>query len=214
MWGGRYSTLTYSWISFLLVNFNKLTASGPSQLFTILKAAEEKQSGHRTLPALSSTLFYVLTHISWNQFERGAVNVFLLRQGMYHSLIPEGGFTVGTALTGFKCPMGIQEDSITPMLTEQLFRGLTSDHIYQCGLSSTTTLRQWTKLLCGSGRNCMMPWRIFYFVLLLINPQFENPPQRKRQKQEEEALLIMGVNQNQLPSWLKTLHFPQASPFI
>jgi hypothetical protein len=48
MWGGRYSTLTYSWISFLLVNFNKLTASGPSQLFTILKAAEEKQASHHT----------------------------------------------------------------------------------------------------------------------------------------------------------------------
>lgn len=86
------------------------------------------------------------------------------------------------------------------MLTEQLFRVLTSDHIYQCGLSTTLTLRQWTKLLCGSGRNCMMSRRIFYFVLLLINPQFENPPQRERQKQEEEALLIMGVSQNQLPS--------------
>lgn len=156
---------------------------------------------------------YVPTHISWNQFERD-VNVFLLRQGTYHSLIPGGGFTVGTALTGFTCPMGIQEDSIPLMLTEQFFRALTSDHIYQCGLSSAMTLRQWTKLLGGSGRNCMMSWRIFYFVLLLINPQSENPLQRKRQKQEEEALLIMGVRQNQLPSWLNTLHFSQASPFI
>lgn len=47
MWGGRYSALMYSCTSLLFVNFNMLIASGPSQPFTILKAAL-KNKKHQT----------------------------------------------------------------------------------------------------------------------------------------------------------------------